>query len=54
MLSVQERQLDFHFAASLDQSCQWDNHPFLGQLAPQESTYVPATHHRCDRLDSSP
>lgn len=22
------------------QSCQWDNDPFLGRLAPQDSTYM--------------
>lgn len=30
------------------------NTPFLGRLAPQESTYVPATHPHWERLDSSP
>lgn len=36
-------------------SRQWNKQSFfLGQLAPQESTYVPATHYHWERLDSSP
>lgn len=36
------------------QSCQQDNHPFPGQLVPQDSTYVPAAYHHWERLNSSP
>lgn len=54
MLLVGEESWIFILLLSWTQSCQWDNHTFLGQPAPQESTYVPVTHHCWDRLDSSP
>ena len=54
MLLLGEEGWSFILQLTWMQSHQWENNPFPGQPAPQDSTYTRGTHHGWQRLGSSP